>query len=279
MLSDGSVLAVLRVTAAGSKRWTLFRIWAHRSEEVATESAPRQVEVEGVHLGRIFVATPRAFVMDASKHLDEYVATASGGLAREHGVRPQFMLFDGGKVHVLPATPQREMTALRSFWWTTEPAPESAVFLEPESGRALLTVVVEVYAHQYHWYPTLYFWDGEKQTPVAWEEAVGISLATGVERLIKHVRGAKESTITYSARISTRSIPGPVGGVSVRLPELGDKPRTWYVPANSTDGKLQTSPRFAVAEHAISLADVILWNEHEVMALSEEGLFRLRRVQ
>lgn len=164
---------------------------------------------------------------------------------------------------------------------------DSWVFLSSDSPRGLAEGVSEerkgVLSVKVRPHPLLYFWNGEKLSSVAWAESVGISPATVAELLERPMRFGRYLDDAQSgakaAHISIRAIPGPIGGVSVRLPDLGDKPRTWYVPANSTDGKLQAAPRFAVADHAISLAGVISWEGDEILALTEEGLFRLRRAQ
>lgn len=163
-------------------------------------------------------------------------------------------------------------------WASIAPDSPNSLAAEVSVEWKVGWVAVKIRSH-----PHLYFWTGEKLSSVAWEESVGIGSADMPEQLQRspgfNFNDEEVEAAGKVAHIRIRAIPGPIGGVRVQLPALGDKPRTWYVPANSTDGKLQQSPRFPVAEHAIGLADVTFWKENEVLALTEEGLFRLRRVE
>jgi hypothetical protein len=126
-------------------------------------------------------------------------------------------------------------------------------------------------------YPGLYFWDGEKLSSVAWEEALGLSPSAVVEQLQQKPKFG-QTYMSMVQSISLRSIPGPIGGVSVRLPLPADSRVNWFIPANSTDGKLQPAPRFPISGHDITVADVLAWRGmDEVLAETHEGIFLLTR--
>ncbi len=193
------------------------------------------------------------------------------------GVHGRFTRWNRGWLELEPSLfPSSLLPGQQNYrnWVSLAPdAPRSlAAEVEVEwKGKAFLRGTFRSHPH-------LYFWNGEKLSSVAWEESIGLSPAAVTD--LSEKPGFSERLADDAgniAHIRIRAIPGPIGGVSVQLPDLGDKPRTWYVPANSTDGHLQQPPRFAVAGHVITLADVVSWKEADVVALTEEGLFQLRR--
>lgn len=213
--------------------------------------------------GSVLAATPRDFAI-ADYHINQILVSYAGTLRMaEYDTVGDHMDIVYNWVPLVPNSPNSmvEVVDLERKSWALKPRFRSR--------------------------PKLYFWNGEKLSAVAWEESVGISDAKVAELLqtpapsdmVENMTDDEADAAGKVVHIKIRAIPGPTGGVRVRLPDLGVKPRTWYVPANSTDGKLQQAPRFPVAEHAITVADVISWKENEILALTDEGLFRLRRAE
>jgi hypothetical protein len=249
-------------------RWIAPSVWEKRLRDVSQirlgEKDNSVLVFSWITPRDVLSATPQAFAMD-DVYLNQILVSYAGKLWMV-----EYDSIGDLRDHVYSwVSPARD-------------SPRSLAELVDFERKGFLGIKIRSYPH-------LYFWNGEKLSSVAWEESVGISTATVADLLQRH---AYQSTTgggleTYEeaeaagriAHFRIRAIPGPIGGVRVQLPDLGVKPRTWYVPANSTDGKLQQPPRFPLAEHAISLADVISWKEDEVLALSEEGLFRLRRAK
>lgn len=273
LLEDGSLLASLQVVAGGKKRLALFRVAAGKSEEIVADGR-RNADLT-IQLGQIYAATPRAFVMDATK-----TWISSDVSAIYFNERPLLLFFDAGKFQVLPAVPEREKLFLGRF--TQDYSFQNALILTPESPRALLTAIAArkksgMMTAKFQSYPGLYFWDGEKLSSVAWEEAIGLSPSAVVEQLQKRPKFG-QTQMSMAESISLRPIPGPMGGVSVHLPLPADAPGNWFVPANSTDGKLQPAPKFPVSGHDITVADVLAWKaSDEVLAETHEGIFLLTR--
>jgi hypothetical protein len=324
LLGDGSILASLHVKAGARDQFALFRVFPQRTD-VIVEHGSAFIGCDAQRLIFPSEAPPirltvrcgqRTFELSRREKGNrwEEEETSSAEKKRSHDFSA--IMYGEGKTSVafsyvnlgkvLAATPQgfamqdglqgEILVLYAGKVWMAEQPPiagslyplDSAVFLAPDSPRALATMVtveregqwklkgrVKIRSH-----PHLYFWNGEQLASVAWEDTVGINSAA-VPALLQKPEGglfqSDEDAAGDFGHIKMRAIPGPIGGVRVQLPALGDKPRSWYVPADSTDGTLQQPPRFAVAEHAITLADVISWKEDEVLALTEEGLFRLRR--
>ncbi|MGD0579054.1 MAG: hypothetical protein ABSC08_09010, partial [Bryobacteraceae bacterium] len=220
LLEDGSLLASLRVVAGGKKRLALFRVAAGKSEEIVADGAHNADNT--IQLGQIYAATPRSFVMDATK-----TWISSDASAMYSWERPLFLFFDAGKYQVLSAVPEREAHILNiNIRDHPDFAFEAALILAPESPRALLTVIVArkksgMMTAKFQSYPGLYFWDGEKLSSVAWEEALGLSPSAVVEQLQQKPKFG-QTYMSMVQSISLRSIPGPIGGVSVRLPLPAD---------------------------------------------------------
>ncbi|MGC9969653.1 MAG: hypothetical protein ABSE56_03580 [Bryobacteraceae bacterium] len=272
LLEDGSLVAVLRVAQGGRKRLALFRISPGKAEEIVAEG---KFLGQSIELVEILAATPHAILVDAS-HRSTSIELGSITLS----MRTQLLSFAAGKLQVQPAWPERE---IRAIGGVPEWQIQSAVFLAPDSPRALVTMKVARWKlgipKKLLSYPTIHFWDGQTAASVAWEDALGLS-PEAVVKLVQRREGFWGLGADAVALANLRAIPGPVGGVSVALPPLGDAPRRWYVPADSRDGSLRPPPRFPVAGHNITLADVLSWKEsNEVLAGTEEGFFLLRRTR
>lgn len=273
LLEDGSLLGGVQVVDGQKKRLALYRLTAAKAEEIVADGGRRADAT--IQLGKIFAATPRAFAMNATT---TWLSSDTSALYLNE--RPLLLFSDAGKLRVCPAIPQREMLALGG---RSGSRFDQAAFLAVDSPRAMLTVKVARSAGQmvskYRSYPGLYFWNGEELSSVAWEEAAGLAQAAVVEQL-QRSESWRESAISSAAVIGLRPIPGPLGGISVRLPLPRDARHNWYIPANSTDGHLQPPPRFPVTGHNITMADVLAWRSpDEVLAGTEEGFFLLRRTR
>ncbi len=279
LLEDGSVLASVKVTEAGAKRFALFRFFPGKAQEILADSS-RNALLGNVKLGQILAASPRAFVMDGT--LDW---VRSPGINSGTWKVPQFVFFDGGRVQVADAKLKRELDAINVYGpVSSDYQLDGAILLGPESPRALVTTRV---ARVSGWnntkmrtFPGLSFWDGQKLSAVAWEEALGLTITAAEEQLQKHSHhwSSVNAPMGEAALIGLRAIPGPMGGVSVRLPLPVDAPRNWFVPADSVDGKLQPPPRFSVAGQNLTLADVLVWRgPDEALAGTADGFFLLTR--
>lgn len=247
--------------------WIAPSNWKRRLDNVSQirlgESNNSVLVFARITPGSVLAATPRDFAI-ADYHINQILVSYAGTLRMaEYDTVGDRMDIVYNWVPLVPNSPNSmvEVVDLERKSWALKPRFRSR--------------------------PKLYFWNGEKLSAVAWEESVGISNAKVAELLqtsapsdmVENMTDDEADAAGKVVHIKIRAIPGPTGGVSVRLPDLGVKPRTWYVPANSTDGKLQQAPRFPVAEHAITVADVISWKENEILALTDEGLFRLRRTE
>ena len=283
LLEDGSVLASVKVAEAGAKRFALYRFHQGKAEEILADSGRKaargdEIRQRAIQLGQILAASPQAFVMNGS------VSWMTSGTMLTTWTVPQFVFSDGGKVQVADAKLERELNAIDVHSPTSlDYLLDSAILLGPESPRALVTTRV---ARVSGWantkmrsFPGLYFWDGQKLSAVAWEEALGLTITAAEEQLLKHGHWTSvNAPLDEAVSIGLRAIPGPMGGVSVRLPLPVDAPRNWFVPADSVDGKLQPAPRFPVAGQNLTLADVLVWRgPDEAMAGTAEGFFLLKR--
>ena len=125
--------------------------------------------------------------------------------------------------------------------------------------------------------PDMYHFDGERMTPVPWEQVLGKEL-----RELRKGTGSLVDLMFYGLprRIEMRGVPGQARGVILEMPVKKDDPkRTWYLDTNARTLRLTPVPEFATGDtHHFNLDDVFDWkSENEALVRTEDGFFLLTR--
>jgi hypothetical protein len=282
LLEDGSILAPLEVTGAPYKK-ALFRIARDKTEKIIAEGSQEAGLPYIKRLGDVLAARSDSFVVDVSmKGL-----ASSGGFSYSYLI-PLLLFYDQGKLRT-PSAGAREIREMPHHWYEVVPnqnvgfAFDGAMFLAPDSPRLLVTVKVNKTNIRVGLlknkrtdvsFPGLYFWDGEKLSPVPWETALGMDIST----VLKTIE-SKPEHYWSPAQVKTIGlwrIGGPVSGVGVLLPAGGPTGPRWFVGSNSVNGQLEQLPQFQVAGRTVTIANVVAWRSpKEALVQLEDGFFLL----
>jgi hypothetical protein len=281
LLEDGAILGTLEVTGAPYKR-ALFHIARDKSEKIIAEKTDDPATPYVERLGDLLAARSDSFVIDVSETVVETrysVAT----IQTIYYLMPKLLFSHQGKLRVEKSVGMREAVA----WGSKNPsfAFDSGMYLTPDSSHALVTLKVSSSKVRVGLlankrtdvsFPGLYFWDGEKLSPVPWETALGMDIPAALKALEskpEHYWSPAQAKMIGLWRIS-----GPVSGVGVLLPTGGPTSARWFVGSNSVNGKLEQSPQFQVASRTVTAANVVAWrNPKEALVQLEDGFFLLTR--
>jgi hypothetical protein len=281
LLEDGSVLAALELTGAPEKS-AFFHIAPDKTEKIGVEMtagfgmAATPLESSERRLGDLLVARPDGFVMEVSQG---EITRDSFGWTTYH-LEPRLLFYHQGKSQVAGKVGAREYGALGAK--DLGFAFDGGMCLTPDSSRALITIKTSI--SKRHWtksrtsvsFPGLYFWDGEKLSAVPWETALGMDIPTVLRTL--ETKSGPIFRPAPAKGIRLRSISGPVSGVGVTLPTSGPNGSRWFIPSDSTDGKLERGPQFRVPGRTVSMADVVAWKSpEEALVELEDGFFLLTK--
>jgi hypothetical protein len=286
LLEDGSVLAALEVTG-DSEKVALFRLSPGKTEKINVEITS-EFFMPGEHrglakrrIGELLMARSDSFITDVSIG----ATSATPGttyITRNYYLAPRLLFYHQGKAQIVSKVGGREEGVVPTH--DLEYLFHSGMYLTPDSPRLVFAVTSTstqdvgkwVKKHVFYDFPRLYFWDGEELTDIPWEAALQMDKKKAVETLQSKPVGYY--TMLRPKAIALRRITRPVSGVGVLLPADGPDGSRWFIPSDSSDGKLQRAPRFRVADRTVTVADVLAWNtpEEAVVGL-EDGYFLLTK--
>ena len=310
LLADGSVMGAVRVIAGPSAPapLRLSRVSPGKTEflwEVSdgrliaqslseTRGTRRGSAVSsGASVGKLLAARPDSFVLAVTA-----VTVSAYHFDLSHWEETRWeqplLVFSHAGVSQVVGVPKRV------FSFTPHPPEkiawidvkfDDAIFLARDSPRAFVSVQRSIQTSKLrpmtgtkyttNASPGLYFFDGQRLNQVAWESALGMDEAAVLKALPSPYHKVLGELYVGAprARIRLRRVDGPVEGVRVDLPPVGSSGTSWFVPADSTDGKLTQGPRFNLEARMVTAADVLAWNAPDVALVSQEdGYFLLERV-
>jgi hypothetical protein len=300
LLEDGSILATLEVTGAPYKK-ALFHIARDKTEKIIDQKwtrrgsmhleTPEPGNPSIVRLGGLLVARSDSFVMNLREpgmtgFLAGRVLPKRGGVTFCPDVFLPLLFYNQGEFRVESCAGVREYLWVEPHgskaWLPYESsAVDHGMFLAPDSPRLVFTVTwtrsTLLGALQNKRrdisFPGLYFWDGKQLSAVPWETALG---TTALETLV--TTGKVYSGPARPKVIGLRRITRPVSGVGILLPASGPNGSSWFIPSDSTEGKLERPPQFRVPSRTVTVADVLTWRTpEEALVDLEDGFFLLTK--
>lgn len=285
LLEDGSILAPLEVTGAPYKT-ALFHVSRDKTEKIIAEKTQEPGSPYIERLGDLLVARSDSFVMDASWTLVTSTSSGPYVLTYTYYEHPELLVYHQGKFRVESFVGARELLWLvvgrrRNVSF----AFDRAMFLTPDSPHLLVTLKVSKITELF-WksqgvfnsFPGLYFWDGEKLSPVPWETALGMDISAVLKTLESEPKRALWNLPSQPKVIGLRRIGGPASGAGILLPTGGSTGAQWFIPSNSVNGELERGPQFQVAGRTVTVADVVAWKSPEQALVElEDGFFLLTK--
>lgn len=276
LLPDGSLLAAVETTKVGP---SLVRLSRDKAEIL--ESSPR----------RILAAEGTNYVADLSRSVSEM--QVSGLSMRQYEVLHLNLLLSLGDMsYQREGFPDEQGLILVGSG--LDSGYEDAAFLAPDSPRALVAWRLSGVGMKRGWtkaemtasaWLDLYLLNDHGLTRIDWESALGLDRAAAQQALKSSVSGVYVSRMSgqmgdvLAQRIRLRQLDGPVPGVQVELPNIGNGVRRWFVPATSTDGKLERGPKFNLPGRTVNVADVLAWKGPDTALVGlDDGYFLLERV-